>query len=265
MFCAPQEAAPVCNYQCAFPKCAADAAIGVNSEGCTPLHLTVRADGDGVIERVRTLLQAAPDAALITNARGRTPLHSAVFWFSTAAVLREILHIRPACVSIRAGSGAWGEGGAGGQGQTALELLCEVHDCGCKYDFWEMAALIVRASVYGTTVGVDLVSVDGKVDQEPSRDLAHAAHATLRLYGCLWEAIRLGFQQHPHELWERDVNGDLTLHTACTSAPYFSERDNENNAPNVIESLLSLHGAATTVPNRNGKMLIGLLIASGTI
>ena len=58
-------------------------------------------------------------------------------------------------------------GGAGGQGQTALELLYEVHDSEYKYDFWEMALLIVRASIYSTTVRVDLVSVDGKVDQEP--------------------------------------------------------------------------------------------------
>ena len=27
--------------------------------------------------------------------------------------------------------------------------------------------------------------------------------------------------------------------------------------------MISLHGAATTVPNRNGKQLLGLLIASG--
>ena len=57
----------------------------------------------------------------------------------------------------------WGEGGTGGQVQTALELLYEVHNCGYRYNFWEVAALIVRALVYGTTVGVDLVSVDGKV------------------------------------------------------------------------------------------------------
>ena len=48
------------------------------------------------------------------------------------------------------------------------------------------------------------------------------------------------------------------------SAPYFLDRDNENNLPNVIESLISLHGAATTVPNRNWKLLFGLLIASGS-
>ena len=136
MFCAPQEAAPVCSYQLTFPKCFADAAIGVDSAGCTPLHLVVWTDSDGVIERVRTILQAAPDAALMTNARGRTLLHSAVFWFSVAAVLREILHIRPTCVPIQAGSGAWVEVGADGQGQTVLELCCEVHDCGYKYDFW---------------------------------------------------------------------------------------------------------------------------------
>ena len=49
------------------------------------------------------------------------------------------------------------------------------------------------------------------------------------------------------------------------SAPYFLERDNENNARNVIDSFLSLYGSATTVPNRNGKLPIGLLIASGVI
>ena len=92
-------------------------------------------------------------------------------------------------MSIRPGSGAWREGRAGGQGQTALELIYKVHDCRYKYEFWEMAALIVRASVYGTTVGVDLVSVDGKVDQELSCDLAYVVHTTLRLYGCPWEAI----------------------------------------------------------------------------
>ena len=52
-----------------------------------------------------------------------------------------------------------------------------------------MAALIVRASVYSTTVGVELVSVDGKVDQKLSRDLVNVVHTTLRLYGCFWEAI----------------------------------------------------------------------------
>ena len=52
-----------------------------------------------------------------------------------------------------------------------------------------MVALIVRASVYGTTVGVDLVSVDQKVYQEPLRDLSHVVHVTLRLYGYPSEAI----------------------------------------------------------------------------
>ena len=113
-------------------------------------------------------------------------------------------------------------GGAGGQGQTTLELLCKVHDCGYKYDFGEVDALIVRASVYSTAVGVNLVSVDGKVDQEPSCDLAHVVHATLRLYGFTWEVIRLGFQIHPHGLGERDVNGDPPLHIACASGPYLS-------------------------------------------
>ena len=126
-----------------------------------------------------------------------------------------------------------------------------------------MAAPIVRALVYGTTFGVDLVSVDGIVYRKPSRDIAHAVRAMLRLYGCPWEAIRIGFQLHPHELGERYVNGDLPLHIACASAPYFWERDNENNAPNVIESLLSLHGDTTTVPNRDEMLLLGLLIASG--
>ena len=45
--------------------------------------------------------------------------------------------------------------------------------------------------------------------------------------------------------------------------PIYRQRDNGKNAPNVIESLLSPHGAAITVPNRNGKLLLGLLIASG--
>ena len=117
-----------------------------------------------------------------------------------------------------------------------------------------MALLIVRASVYGTTVRLNLVSVDGKVDQEPSRDLAHVVHATPRLYICPWETIRLRFQLHPHELGERSVNGDLTLHIACASAPYFSERENEKNAPNVIESLLSLHGGLPQhYPTGNGS------------
>ena len=44
-----------------------------------------------------------------------------------------------------------------------------------------MAALIVRALVYSTSVGVDFVSVDDKEDQEPSCDPAHVVHATLRL------------------------------------------------------------------------------------
>ena len=157
MFCDPQESVPVYSYQCRFPKCSANAAIGVNSEGFTPLHISVRADGDSIIKRVWMILQAAPNADRMTNTRGCTPLHSAVLWLSAASVLGEILHIRPTCVSIRASSGAWGEGGAGGQGQTSPELLCKVHQCGYKYDFWDMAALIVRASVYGTTVGVDLV------------------------------------------------------------------------------------------------------------
>ena len=126
-----------------------------------------------------------------------------------------------------------------------------------------MAALIVRALVYGTTFGVDLLSVDDKVDQEPSRDLAHVVHVMLRLYVCPWDAIRPGFQMHPHDIWERYVNGDLPLNIACASAPYLSERENKKNAPNIIESLLYLHGAATTAPNRNGKLLLGLLIASG--
>ena len=136
MLCAPQEAAPVCSYQCAFPKYAADTALGVDSAGCTTLHLVVRVDGDGVIERVCKLLQADPDASLMTNARGCTPLRSAVFWFSTASMLREILHICPTCVSIRAGIGAWGEGGSCGQGQTSPELLYEFNDCGYNYYFW---------------------------------------------------------------------------------------------------------------------------------
>ena len=90
-----------------------------------------------------------------------------------------------------------------------------------------MAAPIVRALVYGTIVGVDIVSVDGIVDWEPSRDLAHVVRAMLRLYGFPWESIRIGFQIHPHELGERYVNGDLPLHIACVSVPYFSERDNK--------------------------------------
>ena len=86
---------------------------------------------------------------------------------------------------------------------------------------------------------------------------------TLRLYGCPWEAIRIGFQMQPHKLGERDVNGELPLQIACALAPYLLKIENENNAPNVIESLLSLHGDTTTVPNRNGKLLLGLLIESG--
>ena len=97
-----------------------------------------------------------------------------------------------------------------------------------------MATLVVRESVYGTTVGVDLVSMDGKVDQEPLSDILHVVHAMLRLYICPWGAILLGFQLHPHKLGEIYVNGDLHLHIAFASAPYFLERDNENNAPNVI-------------------------------
>ena len=89
--------------------------------------------------------------------------------------------------------------GGGGEGQTALELLCEVHDCRYKYDFWDMAVLIMRALVYGTTVGVDFVSVDDKEDQEPSRDPAHVVQATPIMYGFPWEVIRLRFQLHPHD------------------------------------------------------------------
>ena len=63
-----------------------------------------------------------------------------------------------------------------------------------------MAALIVKASIYGTTVGVDLVSVDVELYQEPSRDLTHVVHTKLRLYVCPWEVIRIGFQLHTHEL-----------------------------------------------------------------
>ena len=66
----------------------------------------MRADGNGVIERVQTLLQVAPNIALMTDAHGCTPLHSDVLWFSAEAVLREIPHIRPTHVSIRPGSGA---------------------------------------------------------------------------------------------------------------------------------------------------------------
>ena len=53
------------------------------------------------------------------------------------------------------------------------------------------------------------------------------------------------------------------LHISCASAPYLSERGNEKNVPNVIESFLSLHGSAITVPPMNGKLLLGLLIAYG--
>ena len=87
-----------------------------------------------------------------------------------------------------------------------------------------MSTLIVMVSVYSTTVGVDIVSVDGKLYQEPSRDLAHVLQATLIMYGCPREDIRIGFQLHPHKLGERDVNGDLLLHISCASAPYFLER-----------------------------------------
>ena len=110
---------------------------------------------------------------------------------------------------------------------------------------------------------MDIVSGDVKLDQEPLRDLAHVIHATLRLYGCPWEAIRIGFQLHPHEIGEIYVNGEPPLHISCASAPYFLEREKNNNAPNVIESLLSLHGSITTVPNSNGKLLVGLFIVSG--
>ena len=96
-------------------------------------------------------------------------------------------------------------------------------------------------------------------------DLAHIIHMTLRLYGCPWEAIRIGFQMQPHKLGERDVNGELPLQIACALAPYLLKIENENNAPNVIESLLSLHGDTTTVPNRNRKLLLGTLMASGEI
>ena len=116
MFGDPQEYSPVCSYQCAFTKCAADAAVGVDSAGCTPLHLAVWSDGDSVIERVQTLPQSALDATLMTNVHGHTPLNSPVFWFSAVAILTEIFHIPPTCVSIRPGSGAWREGGGGRPG-----------------------------------------------------------------------------------------------------------------------------------------------------
>ena len=154
-------------------------------------------------------------------------------------------------------------GGGGGNGQTTLELLCEVHYCRYKYDLWEMAALIVRALVYGTTVGADFVSVDDKEDQEPLRDPAHVVHATLRLYGCPWEAIRLGFQLHIHKFLERNFNDDLPLNIDCASANYFSKRNNKKNASNVIESLISLHEANITVTSMNAKILLGILIVSG--
>ena len=122
-----------------------------------------------------------------------------------------------------------------------------------------MATLIVRASVYGTAVGVY------KGRPEPSRALSHVVQATLRLYGCPCEAIWLVFQLHPHEFGEIYVNGNLPLHIACTSDPDLLERYKENNAPKVIDILLYLHGSATTVPKRNVKLLIGLLIVSSSI
>ena len=86
---------------------------------------------------------------------------------------------------------------------------------------------------------MDLVSVDGKVDQEPSCNLAHVVHATLRLYGFTWEVIRLGFQIHPHGLGERDVNGDPPLHIACASGPYLSaERQRKECAKRYWEFYL---------------------------
>ena len=77
----------------------------------------------------------------------------------------------------------------GGQGQNALELLYEVHDCGYKYNFWEMATVIMRALVYGTTVWVDHVYRDGKVDQEPL-----AWYFACRT--CNAETVRLSFRVH---------------------------------------------------------------------
>ena len=74
------------------------------------------------------ILRVASNASLMTDAHGWTPLNFAVFWFSTANVLREILHIRPVSALIRVRNGAGGERLAGGQGQTALELLCEFQD-----------------------------------------------------------------------------------------------------------------------------------------
>ena len=100
MLCAPQEAVPVFSYQCAFSKFGADATFGAESDGCTPLHISVRVEGDGIFERVQTLLQAALDLDMMTDARGCTPLHSSVLWLSTAAVLMDILHIRPIFMSI---------------------------------------------------------------------------------------------------------------------------------------------------------------------
>ena len=89
----------------------------MDSAGFTPLHIAVQTDGDGVIKMVRMLLQAAPDAALMIDTHGRTPLRSAIFWFSTAAVLREILHIRPTCMSII--YGVW-NGERGGRAASSI-------------------------------------------------------------------------------------------------------------------------------------------------
>ena len=97
-----------------------------------------------------------------------------------------------------------------------------------------MSALIVRELVYGTTVGVDFLSVDDKEDQEPLCDPAHVIHVVLRLYSCPWGSIRIRFQLQPHKILEIDVNGDPPLYIACASAPHFSERDNKKNASNVI-------------------------------
>ena len=63
-----------------------------------------------------------------------------------------------------------------------------------------MVTLTMRASVYSTTVRTDLVSVDGKLDQEPLCNLAHVVNATMRLYGFPWDAIQLGFQLHPNDI-----------------------------------------------------------------
>ena len=57
-----------------------------------------------------------PNAVLMIEACIRTPLHDAVLCLYIAAVMREILHICPTCMSIRAGSAAWGEGGCGRPG-----------------------------------------------------------------------------------------------------------------------------------------------------